>query len=412
MIEIKDKHTCCGCEACVQVCPGKCISFREDEQGFGYPSVDLNECINCGLCERVCPVINISEKKNRLKVYAAVNPNLEIRLQSSSGGVFTTIAEAVIDAGGVVFGARFDKDWNVVHDFAESKEGIEFFRGSKYVQSRIGNSYLQVREFLKTGRKVLFSGTSCQIAGLLKFLRRRYDNLLTVDVVCHGVPSPLVWREYLRNVLSQNGTAVKNTGSESLSDVQTISGVSFRDKKYGWKKYDFVIQGTVSQASTLYRNTVCGQFLHQTELLREEFGKNIFMNLFLRDLDLRPSCYVCPAKAGRCGSDITIADYWGIGNNHPEKDDDMGVSLVLVNSDSGLEWFDKLNVDKIETPYEDAFAGNHSIEVSAHENKLVAPFWANFSENGIKGARKILKRFEPSLLHRFLSRVYHCILKR
>ena len=242
MIHILDKHNCCGCAACVQACPKQCISFNEDEQGFRYPLVDESLCIDCGLCEKVCPVIHQSDAKKPLKVYAAQNPNEEIRLKSSSGGIFTLLAEAVIDEGGVVFGARFDKNWEVEHGYTESKEGLTAFRGSKYLQSRTGETYKQARDFLKAGRKVLYSGTSCQIAGLKKFLRKEYENLITVDVVCHGAPSPLVWRTYLDDLKKcPKGTAGKNSVCSSINEMPVITGISFRDKSTGWKKYGFVL---------------------------------------------------------------------------------------------------------------------------------------------------------------------------
>ena len=250
MIEIVDKHKCCGCAACVQVCPKQCISFNEDEQGFRYPSVDNVVCVNCGLCERVCPVLNQDESKQPLQVYAAKNPNEKIRLMSSSGGIFTMLAESIIDQGGVVFGARFDEKWEVEHAYTETKDGLEPFRGSKYVQSRIGNTYQQVKEFLLSGREVLFTGTPCQIAGLKRFLRRDYENLLTVDVVCHGVPSPLVWRTYLKDfVMCPKGTTEKNTVSISLNEKPVITGISFRDKSTGWKKYGFIVHGKSSEVA-------------------------------------------------------------------------------------------------------------------------------------------------------------------
>ncbi len=171
-----------------------------DEEGFKYPQVDDEVCIECGLCEKTCPVINQAESCKPIKVYAAKNNNEEIRLKSSSGGVFTLLAESIIKDGGVVFGVRFDSDWNAVHDYTESVEGLEVFRGSKYVQSDISDNFKKAKEFLKKGRKVLFSGTPCQIAGLKEFLRNDYDNLLTVDVVCHGVPSPAVWIAYIKSI--------------------------------------------------------------------------------------------------------------------------------------------------------------------------------------------------------------------
>ena len=203
MIEIKDKKDCCGCSACVQRCPKQCITLKEDNEGFLYPIVDKKTCIDCGLCEKVCPILHQGEPQKPLKVYAAKNLNEEIRRQSSSGGIFTLLAEQVIQEGGVVFGARFDENWEVKHDYTETIEGLAVFRGSKYVQSRIEDNYKKAEEFLKQGRKVLFSGTPCQIAGLKRFLRKEYEELLTVDFVCHGVPSPGVWRKYLKETVAR-----------------------------------------------------------------------------------------------------------------------------------------------------------------------------------------------------------------
>ena len=229
MFQLTDKQDCCGCHACASVCARHSITMQEDNEGFLYPVVDASTCIDCGLCEKVCPVINQDEPRKPLKVYAAKNRNEEIRRQSSSGGIFTPLAESVIREGGVAFGAKFDKDWNVVHAWTDTIEGIADFRGSKYVQSIIGDTYREAREFLKQGRKVLFSGTPCQIAGLRKFLRKEYENLLTVDVVCHGVPSPLVWREYLK----------ENTkGKEILR-------IDFREKKWVGKIIGWLLKVTM-----------------------------------------------------------------------------------------------------------------------------------------------------------------------
>lgn len=197
MINIAVKSKCTGCSACVQRCPKQCISFEEDSEGFYYPQVNLSLCINCGLCEKVCPVLQQDKPRNPVIVYAAKNSNLSTRLASSSGGIFALLAETILRQNGVVFGARFDNEWNVIHDYTESLDGLSVFLGSKYVQSKIGNTYKYAERFLKEGRKVLFSGTPCQIVGLKKYLRKDYDTLLTVDFVCHGVPSPMIWRDYL-----------------------------------------------------------------------------------------------------------------------------------------------------------------------------------------------------------------------
>ena len=339
MIEIKDKKDCCGCHACASICAKHSITMQADEEGFLYPVVDKDTCTDCGLCEKVCPVINQSEPCKPLKVYAAKNKNEEIRRQSSSGGIFTLLAEKVIAEDGIVFGARFDEEWNVIHSWTDTIEGIAAFRGSKYVQSTIGDTYRETKDFLKQGRKVLFSGTPCQIAGLKKYLRKEYDNLLTVDVVCHGVPSPLVWHTYLKETHEQlrakRGVG-KNTVPLYMGELPVITGISFRDKTNGWKKYGFKICYTALKAA---ENSVS----KSANIVNSEitpFNEDIFMKGFLKNLYLRPSCYQCMARQGKSGADIAIADYWGIQRIHPELDDDKGVNLVLINTQKGQTYFD------------------------------------------------------------------------
>lgn len=214
MIEIKDKKDCCGCRACVQICPKDCISFLMDEEGFSYPKVNESDCIDCHLCEKVCPIKNENPQIEPKEVIGAYNLNEDERSLSSSGGMFILLAKKTIAENGVVFGAVFDEEWNVKHTYTETKEGIFAMLQSKYVQSNIGDSYINVRSFLKQGRKVLFCGTPCQVLGLKRFLRKDYANLLTVDFLCHGVPSPGVWKKYVERELkplARSATAGKNT---------------------------------------------------------------------------------------------------------------------------------------------------------------------------------------------------------
>ena len=325
MINIVNKSFCCGCAACVQICPKKCISLTEDKEGFLYPIVDKATCIDCGLCEKVCPYLTEGIEREPKVVYAAKHSNEDIRLQSSSGGVFTLLAEKIINDGGVVFGVRFDDKWEVEFAYSETIDGLSVFRGSKYVQARVGNAFIDAERFLKDGRKVLFSGTPCQIKGLLRYLRKDYENLMTVDFVCHGVPSPKVWRLYLKEEVKRfahQGDDGKNIVLSSLV-MPTIKGINFRDKSSGWKKYSFTLQLTKALAEG-----------EQNSVLRSnKFYENPFMQAFLSDLILRPSCYMCPAKSGKSGSDITIGDFWGIEHIKPEIDDDKGVSLVMVHNE-------------------------------------------------------------------------------
>lgn len=308
MINIQDKSQCCGCSACLHICPKNSITFKEDKEGFLYPHVNKETCIDCGLCEKVCPVLNQDEERIPEKVYAAKHEDDEIRMKSSSGGVFTLLADRIIDEGGVVFGARFNDKWEVIHDYTETKEGLASFRGSKYVQSYIGDSYKIAESFLKSGRKVMFTGTPCQIAGLKKFLRKEYDNLLAVDFVCHGVPSPMVWRKYLEEEIADQGGA-------------QLTGVNFRDKSIGWKNFSFVLNFSKDEGTIKHNYAVSSVFT-----------ENTYMKAFLSNLSLRPSCYACPAKAGKSGADITIGDFWGIENVMSEFDDDRGVSLIYADN--------------------------------------------------------------------------------
>ena len=310
MIKITDKHKCCGCTACVSVCPKKCISLSEDTEGFLYPVVDSVKCIDCGFCELVCPVLHPVNNGIEPLVYAAINNDESVRLQSSSGGIFTLLAESVLDRGGVVFGACFDQNWNVVHDYTETKEGLARFRGSKYVQSHVGNSFTQVKSFLDSGREVLFSGTPCQVAGLKNYLRKPYSNLFTVDLVCHGVPSPEVWKKYLQETVCR-AYGIKKKNVMNLGEY--ISDISFRAKDKGWKNFTVKI---------IFRNG-------KIEMM--PFFENPYMKAFLSNLSLRPSCYACPVKLHHVQSDISLADFWGVNEINPELDDDKGCGLVLIN---------------------------------------------------------------------------------
>lgn len=305
--------------------------MKEDKEGFLYPAVDNSSCIDCGLCERVCPVINQNEPKKPIVTLAAVNSDKSVRLASSSGGIFTLLAERTIDNGGVVFGAAFDENWDVRHICVDNKCELPKLRGSKYVQSIIGNCYKEAKRHLSAGMEVLFSGTPCQIAGLKRFLQKDYENLKTVDVVCHGTPSPLAWRKYLDEVSSKY-------------NIVQITDIQFRDKTEGWKNFSLLIK---------YKDK---EGVEKT--FRETLNENIFMRCFLSNLCLRPSCYSCPARNGKSGSDITLADLWGAENICPGLDDDKGVSLVLLrNKEFSLPGFVKKEIE-----YSKAVMYNHSIE--------------------------------------------------
>lgn len=357
MINIKNKQDCCGCSACAQRCPKQCISMQIDNEGFLYPQVDSGKCVDCHLCEKVCPVINQDKARTPLDVYAAKNSDSEVRYQSSSGGIFTLLAEQTIMDGGVVFGACWDKDWNVKHDYIDNINDLKKFRSSKYLQSVIGDNYLKVEQFLKTGRKVMFTGAPCQIAGLKHFLRKEYDNLLAVEVICHSVPSPGVWQQYLITRL--------HTLKWEKSDIRHIS---FRDKKTGWETYSFVIEN------------------ENGNIFTELSSKNTFMQGFLADLYTRPSCYACPAKQLKSGSDITLGDFWGIESLMPEIDDDKGVSAIIVNSDKGKQILHNINVELYEVSYNELTTRNPALVRSFSTTPKRTEF---FKEDGVTFEEKV-----------------------
>lgn len=351
----------------MQACPKRCISFKQDSEGFQYPKVDETLCIQCGLCENICPVLNDGTVRVPLSSYAAINDNEEERLKSSSGGIFILLAKKIISEGGVVFGAKFNEQWNVVHAYSEKEAGLSAFMGSKYVQSRIGTTYTQAREFLNAGRKVLFSGSPCQIAGLRNFLRKDYDNLLTVDVICHGVPSPMVWQEYLSEI-KENARKCENTVSlspnRSISESDTllgskeveIEGITFRDKRLGWKKFSFAL--TLAEATADgKKNSVSLSHIHNKD--------PYFLGFNNYNLYLRPSCYQCPVRDLRSGSDLTLADFWGIETLIPELDDDKGVSVIMVNTEKGQQLIKQLGLRIYNVKYRDIETRNTSVHLSS-----------------------------------------------
>ena len=354
MIEISRREDCCGCGACEQACPHSCISLIPDAEGYWYPKVDTTHCVDCHLCETVCPVIHQDTERTPLYVYAAKNKDESIRAVSASGGIFTIVAESVIDKGGVVFGVKFNEEWDVVFDYTETKEGLGQFRRSKYVQAWLGDTYKQIKEFLREKRLVLFVGTPCQVAGLRHFLRKDYDNLVLMDLICEGVPSPKVWKMYLKEEIARQSE--KNTVLPhpiSKKDV-LIKDISFRNKSLGWKKFSFALILAKAKADG-EKNLVLPSYINRD---------SAYMQAMFHYLDLRPICYECPFKSCKSQSDITIADYWGINKLHPEMDDDKGTSMVYINTEKGNAYYDAEQTNYIVTPYEEAFRFNNVITSS------------------------------------------------
>ena len=324
MIQISDKKKCCGCTACVNACPVQCIVMRRDrEEGFDYPVANPDICIGCGKCEAVCPVLNPMDTREPMAAYAVRCD--EYVAHSSSGGVFPALAKAVIDEGGVVFGAVMENDLTVGHTEAETMQEVERMRGSKYAQSDLYSVYFDACEYLKAGRKVIFTGTPCQIAGLKKYLGCDYDGLLTVDVACHGVPSPGVWEMYVKDMQERCR--------------MMIDEVNFRDKSRSWRHYSITCKG-----SSVRSVKAC---------------EDPYMALFMQDMTLRPSCYDCPSRGGRSCSDLTLADLWSVASSAPQVNDDKGVSGVIVNSEKGHELLERIHPETmLEVPVEVVKAEN------------------------------------------------------
>lgn len=305
MISITEKEKCCGCGACAAVCPQGCIAMKKDGEGFLYPQADTNRCVDCGLCHKVCPVLHKPPLLAIQKTYSAFYRDEAVRRQSSSGGVFTALAQYILSQGGAVFGAAFDAEFQVCHICVDKPDELYKLRTSKYMQSRTNGTYRQALDILKENRPVLYTGTPCQVAGLRAFLKKDYDKLFTQSIICHGVPSPKIWDKYL---------AFVNKGDE-------VRSVEFRNKESGWKRYRLKID----KDGGCYRATA-----------RED----PYLQAFIKNLSLRPSCGACAFKSYEQPADITLADYWGAEQLEPELDDDKGLSLMFIHSEKGSRLFE------------------------------------------------------------------------
>lgn len=355
-----EKNKCTGCSACASVCPTHSITMVEDKEGFQQPKVDNKTCIGCHKCEKTCPILNKEpERAGETKAYAAINKDDSVRSKSSSGGVFHALSSYVVEQGGVVFGARFDDRWEVMHDYSETLEGIKPFMGSKYVQSRIGDSYSQAKRFLEDGRLVLFSGTPCQLGGLRAFLEKEHERLIQVDLVCHGVPSPKVWRSYLKDYV----------------DGEIVT-VSFRDKKEGWKGVQNVTITT------------------DTSVISEKQRANPFYRGFLRNVYLRISCYNCQFRTYHRNSDITIADYWGVDKLCPEMFDNKGTSVVFTHTEKGERCLEALTDSVLILPQSRENAVKHNPIMDREDPKAInrKRFFHVFQRSSFKGAEFVIDK--------------------
>lgn len=388
MINVKNKADCVGCKACGQICPKKCVNFIADNQGFAYPKVNLDLCIDCHLCERVCPIIVETSDSTPVSVKIAQNGDEEILLKSSSGGIFAVLATAIIQSGGVVFGAKFDEEWNVIHAYAQDLQELKKLIGSKYVQSDIRHSFIAARNFLQEGRKVLFTGTPCQIKGLKLFLSKNWDKqLVTVDIACHGVPSPSVWRWFLSSKIKD----------AKINSIGRISSISFRDKRKGWMNY-----GTSIRVSS-------NEGIQSKEIFFGTYRDNLYMQIFLNNLDIRPSCFECPAKSGKSLSDLTLADSWGIQFYYKNVDFSKGFSTIIIRTDTGKEFFNSLNINAHDIDYESVIKYNPSLIKNAQKPDNYAYFWELFESRQFDKIINFLKKLRPTIYSRLKHRLVNLL---
>lgn len=346
---------CVGCGACANVCPKSCLNMVTDKCGFLHPEIQKDICVNCNACENVCPVINkIQKKEEKITTYAAYSTNANVRISSSSGGLFYTVAKHIIENGGIVYGAAFDDNLYLSHKGVDSAEDLCLLQGSKYIQSDIKLCFREIKMHLTAKRLVLFCGTPCQVEGLLHFLKKPYENLFTLDFICHGVPSPKAWQEYIKQ-------------QERIFSSKA-SSAAFRDKTNGWLLFSSKLN-----------------FQNETEYL--QIHKNdTFMKAFLQNISLRKSCYSCKFKTINRNSDITMGDLWGIKNILPDVTDDKGVSVAFVQSEKGRQLWEQIKdyLFSQEIHSDLAISNNSAMVKSVYEHNFRDYFFKNLGKQSFE----------------------------
>ena len=358
---------CTGCRACEQLCPKGAISFGIDSEGFPVPLINQSACIDCGMCQKRCSQNATLEKSEPVKVIAARYKNDEILYKSASGGAFAALALAVIRSGGIVFGVVYDKDWNVAFTSAEIEEDLMPILSSKYVQADTGDSYREVKKQLQRNRQVLYCGTGCQIGGLKAYLHKDYDNLITIDLICHGVTSPLLFRKYMSWLSEKHGSPILE--------------YDFRDKRGGWGlgyKYKY-------KYKYVYHSCNLDPYYYH----------------FLKGDAYRECCYRCSYCTKERVGDITIGDYWGIEKEHPKFFSTKGVSVVLLNTKKGIDFFGNNSnlFYTCESTFEQAARRNHNLQHPAQRCVERDTMYAGIIEQDF-GESPFVKSFRPSLKSR------------
>lgn len=312
---LASQNDCTGCTACVSSCPQKCIIMKKDEEGFLHPVVNSQYCVDCKICEKSCPVMHFMDLgEYKTKAYASYSLNSTLRESSSSGGIFPELAYAILDMGGVVYGAAYSDDFSVKHICIDSKNHISKLQGAKYVQSELGDCFSEILKKLQKKQKVLFSGTPCQVAGLKQFLNKPYESLFCVDFICHNVPSPMVWMEYVKY-----RAKIDNNGKNPI-------WINLRSKYTGWSHFQY---------SNIYQYNDDKKYVSIN-------SEDLFMKLFVSNSISRLSCGHCHFKGYDRVSDITLGDFWGIWDVAPQMDDNKGTSVVLIQTDKGEKLMKKV----------------------------------------------------------------------
>lgn len=351
---VTKREKCTGCSACTNSCPKSAIEMKPDAEGFYFPYIERKSCINCNLCREICPSNkNYSYKYNKLSARACKGLNGQTRIESSSGGIFSILAEEVINQGGCIFGAAYSEK-GVSHIKVDNLADLIMIRGSKYVQSNLGSCFKEAKKELINGRKVLFSGTPCQLEGLRSFLGRDFDGLLCVSVVCHGVPSEKVFKKHLEEIETENG--------------DKIVGINFRNKDSGWKNYKI-------------------EYVLEHSKMIVNMRDDLYMKGFLENYYLRQSCYDCDFRLyGKNTADIILGDFWGVEKELCDFDDDKGVSAVILNSDKGVVTYNKIvkKVDVKEVNVDQIIKHNTPLTTPVKYNLDRFEFFRIFNKLGLK----------------------------
>lgn len=354
MINITDKTQCTGCSACVNICTKNAIKLNNDTQGFPYPVVDKKSCVNCNLCDNVCPILNMQENLNYVDplVYASWNKDENIRIESTSGGVFSALASKFLIEGGVVLGAQYTDDFTIEHTIIDDISHLSKIRQSKYAQSELGVIFRQIKKLLTTGKRVMFCGSPCQVAGLKSYLKKDYESLFLVDFICRGIISQKVYKKYLSSV-------EKHTNSK-------ITKVHFKNKDFGWNLFSTKLY--LENNSTYHKDRYTDEYM---------------MGYLKHNLYLRPCCHECKFKTLPRVADITMGDFWGIANKDASLDSNKGTSVVLINSKKGEAFFDGVKDTYLESfvcRLDDVVAGNSCLFNVASKGKYRDYFFKKFDK--------------------------------